>query len=73
MEYYLINDLNIVGKIENYVPYIYDKKNGWIVDNDNILMDRVMGYDGESIGSVSELSKVDEITEEEVNKFISNL
>ena len=73
MEYYFIVDLNKVAKIENYGPYIYDKKNGWAIDNKNILMDRIMGYDGESIGNSSELFKVDSITEEQANKIIKNL
>lgn len=69
--YYLINDLNIVGKEENFVPYIYDKSKGWVVDNDNILSDRLMGYDGEDIGCSDMLFRVDEITEEEANKLIA--
>ena len=73
MDYYFISDLNKVAKIENYVPYIYDKNNGWVVDNKNILMDRIMGFDGESIGNSSELFKVDSITEEQANKIIKNL
>lgn len=73
MDYYFISDLNKVAKIENYVPYIYDKNNGWVVDNKNILMDRIMGYDGESIGNSSELFKVDIITEEQANKIIKNM
>ena len=73
MDYYFISDLNKVAKIENYVPYIYDKNNGWVVDNKNILMDRIMGYDGESIGNSSELFKVDSITEEQANKIIKKM
>ncbi len=69
--YYLINDLNIVGKEENFIPYIYDKDKGWVVDNNNILSDRLMGYDGEDIGCSDMLFRVDEITEEEANKLIS--
>lgn len=73
MDYYFISDLNKVAKIENFVPYIYDKDKGWIVDNENILMDRIMGYDGESIGSSSSIFKVDEITEDQANKIIKSL
>lgn len=73
MDYYFISDLNKVAKIEKYVPYIYDEKNGWVVDNKNILMDRIMGYDGESIGNSSELFKVDSITEEQANAIIKNM
>lgn len=66
--YYFINDLNIAAKLENFIPYIYD--NGWQVDNKNILMDRLMGYDGDRIGSNDMLFRVDEITEEEAFKII---
>lgn len=36
-------------------------------------MDRIIGYDGESIGNSSELFKVEEITEDEANKRIKEL
>lgn len=71
--YYLIKDLNVIGKEENFIPYIYEKTSGWVVDNNNILSDRLMGYDGESIGGSDMLSRVSEITEEEVNKLIANM
>lgn len=73
MDYYFINDLKKVGKIDNYVPYIYDEKKGWIVDKNNILMDRIMGYDNGSIGSSSMLYRVSEITEEEANSKIKEI
>ncbi len=73
MDYYYLSDLNTVGKIDNFVPYLYHKEKGWVVDNENILMDRIMGYNGESIGNSSELFKVEEITEEEALKRIDTL
>lgn len=73
MEYYYISDLNKLGKVDNFVPYLYDKEKGWIVDNDNILMDRIIGYDGETIGTSSELFKLEEITEDQANKIIENM
>lgn len=73
MDYYFIADLNKVGKVESFIPYIYDKVNGWVVDNNNILMDRIMGYNGESMGNSSELFKIDEISEEEANNIIENM
>ncbi len=72
-QYYFLNDINQVGKVEDFVPYLYDPGKGWIVDNNNIVMDRVMGYDGESIGSSSVLFSIDEITEEEANEKIKQL
>lgn len=75
--YYCIKDLNLLGKEEDYVPYLYKPGTGWIVDNDNILMDRIMGYDDSEpadspykIGNLSVIDLVDKITEEEANKII---
>ena len=62
-------DLDLVGKIDGGVPYLLKDK-GWAVDNSNILMDRIIGYDGESIGNSSMLSKVEAIPEEEALKLI---
>lgn len=73
MGFYHLTDLNLIGKVDNFVPFLYEKKNGWVVDNQNLLMDRLMGYDGESIGSTSTLMLVEEITEEKANKLIKKL
>jgi len=72
MQYYFINDLKKVGKKEDFISYIYDEEKGWIIDSENILMDRIIGYDGESIGSSSMLFKVDEITKEEAMHIINS-
>ena len=72
-QYYLIKDLNLVGKIEGRVPYVYDPSDGWKPDQDAVLMDRVIGYDGELIGCTSMLTKVDEITEAQAQEYIKSL
>lgn len=64
MQFYRIKDLDRIGKVDGGIPYLF-AASGWEVDDANILMDRVMGYDGESIGCISMLSRVEEITEEE--------
>lgn len=78
--YYRINDLDMLGKEEDYVPYLYKPGKGWVVDNDNVLMDRVMGYDGSEpsdspykIGNTSTLDTVEEISQKEAEKIINNL
>ena len=78
--YYRINDLDMLGKEEDYVPYLYKPGNGWVVDNDNILMDRVMGYDKSEpdnspygIGDLSMMERVTEINQKEAEKIINNL
>ena len=71
--YYWINDLKIVGKKENHIPYIYDKEKGWVIEPDHILSDRIIGYDGYEIGCSDMLFRVDHITEEEAMKLINEM
>ena len=78
--YYRIKDLNMVGKEEDYVPYLYKSGKGWIVDHDNILMDRIMGYDESEasgshykIGNDSMMDLVEQISEKEAEKIISGM
>ncbi len=78
--YYRIKDLDMLGKEEDYVPYLYKPGKGWVVDNDNVLMDRIMGYDDSEpanspymIGNSSTMDLVEEISEKSAEKFIANL
>lgn len=78
--YYHIKDLNILGKEEDYIPYLYKPGKGWDVDNGSILMDRIMGYDDSElpgspygIGNVDMMGRVKEISKEEAEKFIMQL
>ena len=70
IKYYYIIDLKIIGKVENYVPYLYKNEIGWIVDSENILMDRIMGYDFDDIGDSDIQEKVQNITEEEAQNIL---
>lgn len=78
--YYYIVDLNYVGKEEDYVPYLYDPKRGWIVDRSNILMDRIIGYDDSEpkdspycLGCSEKMNLVEQISEEEAMKQIETM
>lgn len=78
--YYYISDLNKVGKEEEFIPYIYDKIRGWVVDQSNILMDRILGYDDTEpedstyrIGNLDRLDRIIEITEEEALRKIEEM
>jgi len=78
--YYHIKDLNLLGKEEDYVPYVYTPGKGWVVDKDHILMDRIMGYDEfepadspYKIGNTSILESIEEISEKEAEKFIADM
>jgi len=75
--YFLINDLNIVGKMDDYTYYLYDKNEGWIPDGKHLLADRLIGYDESepkdspyAIGNTDMLSRVNEISEEEATKIM---
>ena len=65
--YYYLNDLDIIGKDENFVCYIYVKEEGWKVDNDNLVMDRIMDY------GLALWASIDDITEDQANAFITLL
>ena len=76
--YYEIIDLNMVGKLEGNLPYIYDPKQGWIVDKEFLLMDRLVGYDSSEpngspykFGALDMLDRVRKISREEAEKRIS--
>ena len=71
--YYKIHDLNLIGKEEEYIPYLY--KNGvWEVDKDHIIDDRKIGYDEleRTIGNSDMLFRIDEIKEEEALRIINS-
>jgi hypothetical protein len=78
--YYRINDLDLLGKEEDYVPYLYKPGKGWVVDNDNVLMDRIMGFDESEpakspykTGNISIMELVEEISQQEAEKIIAKL
>ena len=78
--YYYISDLNKVGKEEEFIPYIYDKIRGWVVDQSNILMDRILGYEDTEpedstyrLGNLNMLDRITEITEEEALRKIEEM
>ena len=78
--YYHIKDLNVLAKEEDYVPYLFVSGKGWVVDNDNVLMDRIMGYDSSEpadspykMGNTDVMESVKEISEKEADKMIANL
>jgi len=69
--YYIIIDLNILAKMENCVPYIYTHSQGWVPDQHDLLMDRIMGY-GVLIDSPLLLT-IEEITEEQAIDFMKGV
>ena len=63
IEYYHIRDLDILTKVDDFVPYFYNKKNNkWEVDQEDILLDRMSELD----------TSLDLITEEEALKMIES-
>ena len=73
-KYYKILDKNIIGRQDSMFDcYIYDSKKGWVWDKDRILMDRIIGYDGDSIGSTDMMLRIEQISEKEALELIEKL
>ena len=78
MKYYYIKDLNLLAKGEGlYNNYIF-KSGEWMLDTENIVSDRLMGYDPYEdddspykIGNTSIMDEIKEISEEEFNNMYS--
>lgn len=76
IQYYKVLDKELIAKIDENVPYLF--LNGqWAVDKNNILMDRIMGFDEFEpkdspyrMGSTDMLSRVENISEQEALKSI---
>ena len=78
VKYYLIKK-NIVGKVENGVPFVFYNYE-WTYDEKNIIFDHLYGYDDleqedspYAFGSMSIMDDIKEITEEEMIKIIITL
>lgn len=76
--YYEIIDLNMIAKIEEHIPYIYDSQQGWVRDMKCLLMDRIMGYDSSEpkdspyrLGNLDMMDRVRKISREEAEKRIA--
>lgn len=64
--YYRIKDKSIIARQDGmFECYLYAPDKGWIPDKGNILMDRLVGYDPDEIGSSDVLSLIEQISEEE--------
>lgn len=70
-KYYKILDKDLIGRQDGvFECFIHGRDSGWLPDSENILMDRIIGYDGESVGSTDMLDRITEISEEEALKLI---
>ena len=68
-QYYLIKD-SLVGKKENGLYWLF-RDNKWVWDNENVIMDRLWGYDPYepsdspyAMGSMSVMDELDTISYE---------
>lgn len=69
--FFKIIDLDMVGRIEHFVPYLW-RNNEWTVDQQHIIMDRLYGYEeGDGLGHTDMLERIMQITEEEALALIS--
>ena len=79
--YYKILDKDLIGRCEGWSQYyIYDKIKGWVPDTNDILKNRIVGFDEFEepdspyrYFSSDMMFRIEEITEEEANRLIKNL
>ncbi len=72
--YFKILDKDLIGRQDGMFDcHIFHPGEGWKKDTDNVLMDRIVGYDEDGIGNSDMMSRLEEITEEEANKLIKNM
>ena len=79
MKYYYIRDLSLFAKGDG-LSRNYILMNGeWVIDNDNIVSDRLMGYDPYEedgspykTGNLAIMDQIEEISEEEFIKRTQN-
>ena len=58
--YYKLNDIDMIAKQDGGRSYLFDRETGgWAEDDGNLLADRLIGFDGESIGACVEISQED--------------
>ena len=79
MKYYYIKDLSLYAKDEGLCRKYILKNGEWVIDNDNIVSDRLMGYDPYEeddspykIGNTSIMDELEEISKEEFMKRTQN-
>ena len=63
--YYKVLDLNLVARQDSYLTGSIFRDGEWVYDDKHILSDRLIGYDGDVIGSSDMLFELEEITEQE--------
>ena len=69
--YFKIIDKDLIGRQDSMFDcYIYRHGKGWVWDDERILMDRIIGYDGDQLGSTDALNRLEPITEQEALKCI---
>ena len=76
--FYFLKDIRKIGKIDGEVYYLYDKDKGWVQDKEQEIIDRLIGFDKNkmeslesSIGNISILNQIAEITPEEVIELLT--
>ena len=58
--YYKLNDIDMIAKQDGGRSFLFDSGTGdWVEDSGNLLADRLIGLDGESIGACVEISQED--------------
>jgi hypothetical protein len=64
--YYRIKDKGIIGRQDSMFDCsIFQSGKGWVPDKDHILMDRIIGYEADRVGSSSVMELLEPISEAE--------
>ncbi len=76
MQYYILKEINSVGKIEDGKAYLYDKeKANWQFDNANFLRSRVSHYQGDTAQHPADNNPIpslaQQVSEDEAQKYIN--
>ena len=69
--FFLNKDLNLVGRQDGmFECFVFRPGSGWEEDTEHVLMDRLIGYDEDTIGSTDMLSRIEKITEQDAMRAI---
>jgi len=69
--FFLIKDLNLVGRQDSmFECFVFRPGSGWEEDAEHVLMDRLIGYEEDRIGSTDMLFRIEKITEQDAMRAI---
>lgn len=65
-DYYRIKDKGMIARQDDmFSCAVFVPGRGWVHDSDNLLLDRMVGFDGNGIGNTDIMSQIEKISEKE--------